>query len=103
MNHRRAHCTTFFIFQVDCLKVDGVLQKRNLVYCASTSYARTVFIKGNGFLCCIRTSQDVAATRQPSPLSSTISVKGCTHSHQVAPTHVTLISIIIHIFGGHHH
>jgi hypothetical protein len=28
----------FFILQVDCLQVDGVLQRRNLVYCASTRY-----------------------------------------------------------------
>lgn len=26
------------VFQVDCLQVDGVLQRRNLVYCASTRY-----------------------------------------------------------------
>ncbi|OUZ99943.1 DNA-directed DNA polymerase [Macleaya cordata] len=28
-------------WQVDCLKVDGVLQKRNLVYCASTSAGKS--------------------------------------------------------------
>lgn len=26
------------VFQVDCLQVDGVLQRRNLVYCASTRF-----------------------------------------------------------------
>ncbi|RVW17374.1 Helicase and polymerase-containing protein TEBICHI [Vitis vinifera] len=55
--YRKKGISKLYSWQVDCLKVDGVLQKRNLVYCASTSYARTVFIKGNGFLCCIRTSQ----------------------------------------------
>lgn len=29
---------SILILQVDCLQVDGVLQKRNLVYCASTRY-----------------------------------------------------------------
>ena len=26
------------LLQVECLNVDGVLQRRNLVYCASTRY-----------------------------------------------------------------
>ncbi|MQL93721.1 hypothetical protein Taro_026363, partial [Colocasia esculenta] len=31
-------------WQVDCLQVDGVLEKRNLVYCASTRYVCEIFI-----------------------------------------------------------
>lgn len=29
---------SFPFFQVECLRMDGVLQRRNLVYCASTRY-----------------------------------------------------------------
>lgn len=33
-----------FLFQVDCLQVEGVLQKKNLVYCASTRYFKDLIL-----------------------------------------------------------
>ncbi|XP_050213511.1 helicase and polymerase-containing protein TEBICHI isoform X2 [Mercurialis annua] len=39
--YRRKGISKLYSWQVDCLKVDGVLQRRNLVYCASTSAGKS--------------------------------------------------------------
>ncbi|XP_059592184.1 helicase and polymerase-containing protein TEBICHI isoform X2 [Vitis vinifera] len=39
--YRKKGISKLYSWQVDCLKVDGVLQKRNLVYCASTSAGKS--------------------------------------------------------------
>ncbi|KAI3822055.1 hypothetical protein L1987_09636 [Smallanthus sonchifolius] len=39
--YKRRGISKLYPWQVDCLQVDGVLQKRNLVYCASTSAGKS--------------------------------------------------------------
>ncbi|XP_074287036.1 helicase and polymerase-containing protein TEBICHI [Silene latifolia] len=39
--YKRRGIAKLYPWQVDCLQVDGVLQKRNLVYCASTSAGKS--------------------------------------------------------------
>ncbi|KAI3522458.1 hypothetical protein L1887_00239 [Cichorium endivia] len=39
--YKRKGISKLYPWQVDCLQVDGVLQKRNLVYCASTSAGKS--------------------------------------------------------------
>ncbi|KAF8407042.1 hypothetical protein HHK36_006167 [Tetracentron sinense] len=39
--YRKKGISKLYPWQVDCLQVDGVLQKRNLVYCASTSAGKS--------------------------------------------------------------
>ncbi|KAM6544675.1 hypothetical protein CsatB_025411 [Cannabis sativa] len=39
--YRKKGISKLYQWQVDCLQVDGVLQKRNLVYCASTSAGKS--------------------------------------------------------------
>ncbi|KAL2974874.1 hypothetical protein AAZX31_14G127200 [Glycine max] len=39
--YRKKGISRLYSWQVDCLRVDGVLQRRNLVYCASTSAGKS--------------------------------------------------------------
>ncbi|QCD99446.1 helicase and polymerase-containing protein TEBICHI isoform X1 [Vigna unguiculata] len=39
--YRKKGISNLYNWQVDCLRVDGVLQRRNLVYCASTSAGKS--------------------------------------------------------------
>lgn len=39
--YRKKGISKLYSWQVDCLRVDGVLQRRNLVYCASTSAGKS--------------------------------------------------------------
>ncbi|KAL1315068.1 hypothetical protein HN51_041855 [Arachis hypogaea] len=40
--YRKKGISKLYEWQVDCLRVDGVLQRRNLVYCASTSAGKSI-------------------------------------------------------------